>query len=243
VIVVATTDFEVYHGVVNELRDRNVEFTTVEPADDLPETAAVVITDAETADTIDADCETVTATPGEPRRAVEAALALLRDAGGRLVVGIDPGIEPGIAVLAGEIVVSAYHVPLSEAAETVYDEIEEATDPIVRIGDGARVEAARILEELDAPVELVDETGTTPYVGTGARGMGDVLAAVNIARIEGERIERREFEPTEGELQVIKNRSRERSEESRTIDEALARRVASGELTLDEALKEHRKDS
>ncbi len=242
-IVVATTDFEVYHGVVNELRDRNVEFTTVEPADDLPETAAVVITDAETADTIDADCETVTATPGEPRRAVEAALALLRDAGGRLVVGIDPGIEPGIAVLAGEIVVSAYHVPLSEAAETVYDEIEEATDPIVRIGDGARVEAARILEELDAPVELVDETGTTPYVGTGARGMGDVLAAVNIARIEGERIERREFEPTEGELQVIKNRSRERSEESRTIDEALARRVASGELTLDEALKEHRKDS
>lgn len=242
-IVVTTSDFEVYHGVVNELRDRNVEFTTVEPADDLPETTSVVITDAETADSISPDCETVTATPGEPRRAVEAALALLRNAGGRLVVGIDPGIEPGIAVLAGEIVVSAYHVPLSEAAETVRGEIEGVTDPVVRIGDGARIEAARIIDELDVSVELVDETGTTPYVGTGARGTGDVLAAVNIARIEGERIDRREFEPTEGELQVIKNRSRERSERNRTIDETLARRVASGELTLDEALEEHRKNS
>jgi len=243
VIVVATNDFEVYHGVVNELRDRNVEFTTVEPDQLVPEGTSVVITDADTADVLDTDHELVTATPGEPRRAVEAALALLRDGGGRLVVGIDPGIEPGIAVLAGEIVVSAYQVPLSEAAETVHRETESATDPIVRIGDGSRLEGARIVDELDVPVELVDETGTTPYVGSGARGTGDVLAAVNIARIEGERIDHREFEPTEGELQVIKDRSRERSAENRTIDEALARRVASGELTLDEALDEHRKNS
>ncbi len=238
-IVVATSDFEVYHGVVNELRDRSVDFTTIEPADELPETADAVITDAETAESIEA-FETVVATPGEPRRAVEEALALLREAGGRLVVGIDPGTKPGVAVLVGEIIVSAYHVPLNDAVETVRGEIEGATDPLVRIGDGARLEGARIVDELDAPVELVDETGTTPYVGTGARGMGDVLAAVNIARIEGELVESREFEPTDGELQVIKNRSRERSEKNRSIDETLARRVAAGELTLDEALDEHR---
>jgi hypothetical protein len=33
-------------------------------------------------------------------------------------------------------------------------------------------------------VELVDETGATPYLGTGARGVRDILAAVNIAQIE-----------------------------------------------------------
>ena len=33
-------------------------------------------------------------------------------------------------------------------------------------------------------MELVDETGTTPYLGTGARGVRDILAAVNIAQIE-----------------------------------------------------------
>jgi hypothetical protein len=86
----------------------------------------------------------------------------------------------------------------------------------------------------------VDETGTTPYLGTGARGMGDVLAAVNIARLEGERVEGRDVNPTAGELQVIQNRSRERADDNREIDEELARRVAAGELTLEEAMEEHR---
>ncbi len=86
----------------------------------------------------------------------------------------------------------------------------------------------------------MDETGTTPYLGRGARGMDDVLAAVNIARLEGEVVHERSFEPTAGELDVIKQRSRERSEENRTITEALARRVATGDLTLDEALERHR---
>ena len=70
--------------------------------------------------------------------------------------------------------------------------------------------------------------------------MGDVLAAVNIARREGDRIEERDVEPTAGEIQLIKDRSRERSENDRAIDEVLARRVAAGELTVAEALERHR---
>jgi hypothetical protein len=72
--------------------------------------------------------------------------------------------------------------------------------------------------------------------------MGDVLAAVNIARLEGDRIEERDVEPTAGEIQRIKDRSRERSADGRTIDEALARRVAVGELSMTEALREHREE-
>ena len=67
-----------------------------------------------------------------------------------------------------------------------------------------------------------------------------MLAAANIARIEGERIEERDVEPTAGEIQLIQNRSRERSEDDRSIDEELARRVAVGELTVAEALERHR---
>jgi hypothetical protein len=245
VIVVATADFEVYHGVVNELRDRGVQFTTIEPDDELPEGASVVITgpnetpgDAESAAADDVD--TVTADPDQPRRGVEAAMALLREQGGRIVVGVDPGSKPGIAVLAGEMVIGAFHVPLEDAAEVIREEAADAENPVVRVGDGSRLESARIVDAIDdVRVELVDETGTTPYLGTGARGMGDVLAAVNIARLEGEVIDSREIEPTDGELQVIKNRSRERSAENRTIDEELARLVATGELTLDEALERH----
>jgi hypothetical protein len=72
--------------------------------------------------------------------------------------------------------------------------------------------------------------------------MGDVLAAVNIARLSGERVDSRTVEPTAGELAVIKQRSRREGDPDRAIDEALARRVAAGELTVAEAVAAHRGD-
>ncbi|KYH26116.1 hypothetical protein HAPAU_12080 [Halalkalicoccus paucihalophilus] len=240
-IVVATEDFEVYHGVVGELRERGVAFTTIEPGDELPERTRVLIggPDDEPPDGV----ESIRADPDNPREAVEAALSALRTGDGRTIIGVDPGDRPGIAVLSGETVVAAFQVPLADAAELVIEEVRGGLDPLVRIGDGARLQGATIVNALDGVrVELVDETGTTPSLGTGARGMGDVLAAVNIARMEGEAIEHREIEPTEGELTVIKRRSRERSPENREIDEALARRVAHGELTVEEALEKHREE-
>ncbi|WP_267640358.1 hypothetical protein [Haloarchaeobius amylolyticus] len=237
-IVVATADFEVYHGVVNELRDRGVTFTTIEPDEELPEHTEVVITGP------DEEVEgprVVQAEPDDPRRAVDEALVYLRGEGGRTIVGVDPGRRPGIAVLAGDTVVAAFQVPADDVVAVIEREVADAVDPVVRIGDGARLEGASIVNALeDVRVELVDETGTTPYLGTGARGMGDVLAAVNIARLEGEVVENRDIEPTPGELQVIKNRSREQSAENRAIDEDLARRVAAGELSIEEALALHR---
>ncbi|MFB6271160.1 MAG: hypothetical protein ABEH83_14545, partial [Halobacterium sp.] len=97
-IVVATADFEVYHEVVEELRDRDVAFTTVEPGDDLPERADVVITAGED---VDADVPVVVARAEDARKTVEEALFYLRGGDGRTVVGVDPGTRPGIAVLRG----------------------------------------------------------------------------------------------------------------------------------------------
>ena len=240
-IVVATDDFELYHGVVTELRDRGVAFTTIEPGDEWPEETAVAVAAAgervESPDAVDL----VQADPERPRRAVETAIDALRGERGRTVVGIDPGERPGVAVLHGETVVAAFQVPAADAAEVVRREVEDAADPLVRIGDGARLVGSRVIDDIeDVPVELVDETGTTPYLGSGARGMGDVLAAANIARREGEAITSRDIEPTAGELTRIKDRSREASDTNRAIDADLARKVAAGELTIEEALAEHR---
>jgi len=242
VIVVATADFEVYHGVVNELRDRGATFTTVEADTPLPEETSVVVTDDGNADEFER-VTTIVADPDDPRRAVDQALTAMRGGGGRTIIGVDPGRKPGIAVLAGEMIVATFQVPLSDAVDVIQREASDAPSPIVRVGDGSRIESAKLVNNIeDVQVELVDETGTTPYLGTGSRGMGDVLAAVNIARLDGEVVDAREIEPTEGELQVIKDRSREESEENRAIDELLARRVAAGELTIEEALAEHRDD-
>jgi hypothetical protein len=240
-IVLATDDFEVYHEVVTELRERDMSFTTIESGVEPPaETDVLVLAEGETPESVP-DAAVIEATADEPRRAVEEAITAMRGAGGRTVVGIDPGERPGIAVLAGETVVAAYQVPPERVPEVVHEELADATDPLVRIGDGARLVGARIVDELNVPVELVDETGTTPALGAGARGLGDVLAAVNIAHREGERIEGRDVEPTAGELTRIKDRSREQSAQNRAIDTALARKVAAGDLSIAEALAEHRK--
>lgn len=247
-IVVATEDFELYHDAVAELRDRGVVFTTIRPTEPLPQGTRVVLTGE--GDTVtglagandDApDVTVVRATGAAARQAAEEALASLRGSDGRTVVGVDPGERPGIAVLSGETVVAVFHVPLSETVATIRQEVADAVDPLVRIGDGARLQGATIVNDLDeVPVEVVDETGTTPYLGTGTRGMGDVLAAVNIARLDGERVDSRDVDPTDGELQVIKNRSRREGDANRAIDDSLARRVAAGELTIEEAVDAHR---
>ena len=242
-IVVATEDFEVYHDVVNELRDRGVTFTTIEPGDEWPDRVDVAVVATDEAVDVPDGVPVVEADPDDPRSAVEAVVTSLRGTAGRTVVGIDPGERPGVAVLEGDVVVAAFQVPAAQAGDVVREEIEDAPDPLVRIGDGARLVGARIIDDIeDVPVELVDESGTTPYLGSGARGMGDVLAAVNIARLEGEAVSSRTIEPTAGELQRIKDRSREESETNRAIDELLARRVAVGDLTIAEALAEHRGD-
>ena len=242
-IVVATENFEIYHEVVAALRSRGSDFTTIAAGEPLPADATVVIVGLE--ETRSADVPVIQAAPGDPRAAVDAAMAAQRESTDRRIVGVDPGTNPGIAVLTGDVVVAAFQVPIEDAAATILEEVGDATDPLVRLGDGARLHGARILEDLadDVPVELVDETGTTPHLGTGARGMGDVLAAVNIAQRTGTPIEGRSIEPTEGEIQVIKDRSRERAANHQTITDSLARRVASGELTLDEAIAEHRAGS
>jgi len=240
VIVVATEDFELYHDVVSELRDRGVQFTTIEPGVKLPDDTTVVLVGEDDSVDVPAGIDVVEGSAESSRTAVEAVIASLRGEGGRTIVGIDPGEQPGIAVLKGDMIVATFQVPPERVADVVQEEIEDAPNPLVRIGDGARLIGARIVDELDdVPVELIDETGTTPYLGTGVRGLGDVLAAVNIARIEGEKIDSRDIEPTAGEIKRIQEHSREQSDENRTIDGELARRVAIGELTIREALDEH----
>ncbi len=242
-LVVATEDFELYHELVTELRDRDVNFTTVEPTEEIPDGAEVVLVGADDDVTVDEDVPAIEASPGNPRLAVDEALATARGHDGRTVIGIDPGDVPGIAVLVGERVVATFQVPPGDVAEIVHQEVADAPNPVVRIGDGARLIGARIIDEIeDVPVELVDETGTTPYLGAGVRGVADIIAAVNIARMEGEPIESRDITPTEGEIHRIQQRSREQSPENREIDAALAQRVAVGELTIEEALVTHRKN-
>lgn len=238
-IVVSTADFELYHDLVNGLRQRQLEFTTCEVGESIPADARAVIIGADDPKPSEIDALVLQGTAGESRELIDEAVAAIDDIDGRIIVGVDPGAYPGIAVLRGRRVVSAFQVPMEEAVDRIEAEVADDPDAIVRVGDGARLKGAQLVNELDVPVELVDETGTTPFIGAGANGSGDILAAVNIASRVGQQIDHREVEPTDGELSRIQRESRERSPENREIPAQLAKRVATGELTVDEALDRH----
>ncbi len=238
-IVVATEDFELYHDLVNGLRQRQLEFTTIQVGQSVPADARVLVMGEDDPRPEEVDVPILRGSPDESRQLIDEAVERLSEIDGRTVVGVDPGSYPGIAVLRGNRVASAFQVPMEDAVARIEAEVGDDPNAIVRIGDGARLRGAKLINELDVPVELVDETGTTPYIGTGANGAGDLLAAVNIASRPGELVDNREIEPTRGELSSIKRNSRELSQENREITTDLARRVAAGELTLEEALERH----
>ncbi len=182
----------------------------------------------------------------DPETAVNQALRLLRDSvvPERAIVGIDPGEEPGIAVVANGIVEAVYRVPLRQAMEIVQKVKQEYSDIVVRIGHGARLVGIPLANTLIAQgvkVELVNERGTSPYLGKGTAGIGvaDIVAAINIAHTRGVNFVHQEISPSRGEIRQIQERSRERSKGRTTISRKLAERVAKGDMTLDDALAEH----
>lgn len=185
-------------------------------------------------------------TASDPETTVNEALRLLRNnaVSECVIIGIDPGDEPGIAVVANGITEAVYRVPLKRATEVVQKIRQEYPDVLVRIGHGARLVSTYLANALLAQgmrVELVDENGTSPYLGKGTAGVAvsDIVAAINIAHTCGIRIGRQEVSPSRGEIRWIQERSRELSEGQVTISRKLAERVAKGEMTISDALIEH----
>jgi hypothetical protein len=184
----------------------------------------------------------------DPEMTVSEAIRLLRNGAlpGCAVIGIDPGDEPGIAVVSNGIVEAVYRVPLGQAFGVIERIKQTYSDILVRVGHGARLVSTQLANTLVAQgiaVELVDESGTSPYLGkgTGGTAISDIIAAINIAHTQGTRIGHQEVLPSKGEIRWIQERSRELSEGRTTISRQLAQRVGKGEITIDEALNEHKR--
>jgi len=171
-------------------------------------------------------------------RAIQASRGL--DNAVQLVFGIDPGPRPGLAWLADGVVVGSAQL---ESIDTVADHIValstavEHLRMIAKVGDGAPLIRDRIVNQLlqrDIETYQVSEHRTS----SGSRSKAHIHAATRIALIKGERAYQiRKLEPTDGDLREVKRQSRIHSSGDITISTELARMVACGELTMDEAIK------
>jgi hypothetical protein len=244
VLGILTEDFRLYHDLVAALKARDLPFVSLSFARRIPDSVGAVLTSP-------AEAGRIRLRRVVPVDDIDSSIAKAiqilkgKSAWTELWIGIDPGREPGVAVIGdGEVI----DTRIAESPEAVAFHVRQATrtfpakEARIRIGHGDPTNRNRILNALARdrlPVEIVDEAGTTRRTS-----QPDVDAAIDIARTRGHRVEPPvEVRPTPGEVREIQRRSRLQSGGVVTISSDLAGAVARGDLSLEDAIaKARRKD-
>ncbi len=237
-----TEDFRLYHDLVAALKRRHIPFASLSFNRRIPGSVGAVLTSP-------AEVPRVRFPQVIAVEDIESAVALglqaLRgkSAWRELLIGVDPGSKPGVAIVGdGEVV----DTRIASSPEAVAGVVRDATRTFpaqahrVRIGHGDPTNRNRIINALSregARVEIVDEAGTTHRTD-----QPDVDAAIRIAFTPGVRARPfYEIRPTRGELREIQRRSRMSSGGKVSISVDLAAMVARGEVTLDQAIDRQRR--
>jgi hypothetical protein len=241
-VALATLDAVLYEELAGELRARRIPSVSVVPGDRIPSQAAVVLTSPAEAGRIGHSRVLPVKRDGD-RTALWAAVTHALHAGhaySELLVGIDPGPRPGYAVLSEDRCLAEGVLDAPEAAAQLGHHLARrfpSHDLRFRVGSGDRVSRDRVVNALwplRHPVELVDETGTTPR---GHRRPRDAIAARAIAGARGRPVRGPvTLSITPGDIANLQRLSREGSRGKFTIPREEADRVLRGELTLPEAL-------
>ncbi len=156
----------------------------------------------------------------------------------KLIVGIDPGPKPGIVVLGdGEIVEEEQLESIENIREKI-DDIYDGYEPeriVVKIGNGDIVNRNRIVNSIIDKycVEIVDERNTSKKITNR-----NIESARVIALSKGREIkEKVNIIVREGYIRDIQRKSRIESKGRVTISRDLARKVALGNMSLEEAIE------
>ena len=247
-IALITDDFTLFQSILEVTKTRGIHVHILSFNDPIPPIVGTVITSPEESSKIDFDPGRIVTFNNDPESTINAALKLLngRNDINQVIIGIDPGKNPGVAVLEDGQVSEVYHVPARDVPGLVRQILENypGKDIAIRIGNGARLVRTQLINsilDMGVNVEVVDETGTSPSMGRGLHSseVSDIIAAINIARLKGTRAGKQEVEPSMGEIKRIQEYSRELSNGKTSIPRDLARKVAKGEMTVEEAIEKH----
>ncbi len=235
-----TSDFRLYHALLKEMRRLDIRHIVLSLGDEIPPYVGVVISSESEVSSIDFP---VKIGENDPERAASEALVYLSGTKNceSVFIGIDPGKRPGMAVVCDGKVVERIQAKNPEDCRRIAENAlrsREYGNATVRVGHGDVTNRNRIIAALlgmDVYLEIVDERNTTRYTKND-----DVEAAIRIAMAQGEKL-RRNYEamPTGGELREIQRRSRIASGNI-TISTSLARKVATGEVSMEAAIEAQR---
>lgn len=237
IIGLQTQDPRTYFAMIEALRRRRLPFVSIEFSDVVPPNVGVIITTERERDRTAFDN---VVTDSDPEIAISRAVAMLSGEGNvrELMIGIDPGSRPGFAAIGDGRVLRTSVANSPEGVSNLVDEVIKAhpnANVVVRIGNGDRTNRNRIFNKLwddGHKVEIVDERNTTKRSHTP-----DEDAAVEIAITPGYKPRKRQdVEPCEGEIRNIQRMSRLESAGSVTVSKDLARMIARGEISMEDAI-------
>jgi len=236
---VVTEDFRFFYEAVRRLKEKGQPFISLGFSDPLPLNVELVLTTEGERKRLRG--RKVIASD-DPEWAVKAALVLLQGGSfNRMIVGVDPGPRPGIAILGdGKVLLADTLLSPEEVAPAIRDflSLVNTNELLLRIGHGDPTNRDRIINTLwdvTRNIEMVDETSTT-------RRTGHPDAAISIAQTRGELLPSRpRVAPTQGEIRDIQRLSRIESGGAITINSSLARQVALGALALGEAIEKQKR--
>jgi hypothetical protein len=249
---VYTKDFSLYYDLLKALRKRKIPYVSLTSTHHIPSKIGVILTsnselhDIKSSKVIAADAY------DSIDHAIDLALQMIigKDLYSKVFIGIDPGEKPGIAIVGDDILLNKTYVDSPEdVAAIVKRFLKEypATNTLIRIGHGSILIRNRIINSLISlrvPIEIVDETKTTPSQEV-RRYERDSEAAAAIALLNGGKVQRKlPLKPTKGEIRNIQEKSRKLTNGQFSISEKTAIEVLNGIISLTEAIeleKNHKK--
>ncbi|MEM0313561.1 MAG: hypothetical protein QXQ41_03320 [Candidatus Bathyarchaeia archaeon] len=206
-VAVATVSGRAYYIIVNELKKLKIPFLSLTPFEPIPVEVRVVITTFEERSLINHDLVLIFKGEDELPALMNHVIKILegKTAYEKIIIGVDPGEVFGLAVLADGKVINAGNCFSVEETVNRIDSIlrsfkdVEASSIVVKIGGGTpeyRDELLRVLDErlpLRVVLEKVSEAGTNRLLSESKhrRGLRDIGSAIEIARRNGYKVQRR----------------------------------------------------
>src|SRR3989304_7636878 len=194
-VAVATVSGKTYFLIVNELRERNMDFLSLITGAPAPTEVKVVITTEKEKHLINHERILVYDSETEPDTVVNEAVKILqgKESYEKIVIGIDPGEVFGLAVIAdGKVSETENCFSTQEVLDKIKNIIKNvdasATAVSVKIGNGVPA-YKELLEALDSALppavvlEAVSEAGTKRNINEKKhrRGLRDIVSAIRIA--------------------------------------------------------------
>jgi hypothetical protein len=203
-IAVATVNGRAYYELVTELYNKRLPFLSLKPWDNVPSNIKVVITTKEESDKVEHNTVLCYEQGSNPESVIDEAVLKVQDKQGykKIVVGVDPGNNCGIAILGdNQVIETKTATRIDDAANLILDNVKRfpAETKIVRIGDGTPEYTTELVSLLDESlpkeilVEIVKEAGTSrlPRKSVNRRLLKDKISAIKIAGRTGEAFARK----------------------------------------------------